>query len=125
MKRPDFENNPPPGPKVVPLEVVGEIPRESEASRVPPPASGQASTPGKGGTARFLVTLAVAALADGAEVLFPMAWVPIDLATVGVFFLLWGVRWEVALVLIPELIPGANVFPSWVLLALYLGNKRL
>jgi hypothetical protein len=113
MKRPDSENNPPPGPKVVPLEVVGEIPRESEASRVPPPASGQASTPGKGGTARFVVTLAVAALADGAEVLFPMAWVPIDLATVGVFFLLWGVRWEVALVLIPELAPGCYWRSIW------------
>lgn len=72
---------------------------------------------------RFVLTLCVAALADGLEVLFPPAWVPIDLATVGVFFLLWGFRWEVALVLLPELIPGANVFPSWILLAFYLGNQ--
>jgi len=123
MHRPDSENNKPPEPKVVPLEVVGEIPPESDASRVPPPSRGPASRAEKGGTMRFVFTLAVAALADGLEVLFPMAWVPIDLATVGVFFLLWGFRWEVALVLLPELIPGANVFPSWVLLALYLGNK--
>ena len=71
---------------------------------------------------RFVLTLLVAAAADGLEVLFPLAWIPIDLATVGLFFLLWGFRWEVALVLLPEIIPGVNVFPSWVLLALYLGN---
>ena len=110
----------------VPLEVVDHIPGE-----IPSPGTGdasgsgsQASKPGFfGENLRFIVTLAVAGLADGLEVLFPFAWVPIDLATVGVFFLLWGLRWEVALVLLPELIPGANIFPSWILLALYLGKQ--
>jgi len=125
MKSQESGNNTPPAPKVVPLEIVDEIPPASGAARVPPEPQGASSQPRQGGTVRFVLTLCVAALADGLEVLFPPAWVPIDLATVGVFFLLWGFRWEVALVLVPELIPGANVFPSWILLALYLGNQGL
>ncbi len=117
-------NDPPKKPeaKEVPLTFVDQIPGEgtaSDASPGSPPSSG-----GRGNTMRFVLTLGVAALADGLEVLFPIAWIPIDLVTVGVFFLLWGFRWEVALVLVPELIPGVNVFPSWVLLALYMGQQQ-
>lgn len=73
---------------------------------------------------RFVVSLLVGALADWLEIIFPVAWLPIDCVTAAVFFMLWGLRWETALVLIPELIPGLNMFPSWVLLAFYLGQKN-
>jgi hypothetical protein len=41
----------------------------------------------------------------------------------GGVFLIWGLRWEIAVVLLPELVPGMNVFPSWTLLAMYLEKK--
>lgn len=112
-------------PKVVPLEVVDSIPGEPKETGGPNDTVG-GGVPVSGGlasSARFVIGLAFAALADGLEVMFPPAWIPIDLAMVGVFFFLWGFRWEIALVLLPELIPGANVFPSWILLALYLGRQ--
>jgi hypothetical protein len=104
------------------LEVVDDVPNGAKTA-VPPDRSTEDQRGLTGSPVRFLLGLTVAAVADGLEVLFPLAWIPIDLATVGVFFLLWGFRWEVALVLLPELIPGVNVFPSWVLLALYLGGR--
>ena len=114
-------------PKVVTLEVVDEIP---EGGGIPRGGGrmgqGSEKTSKQGRFAhfiRFALSLAVAAAADGLEVVFPPAWVVIDLATAGVFLLLWGIRWEVAIVLIPELIPGVAIFPSWTLLALFLGGR--
>jgi len=122
MKQEDSDHSKQAGPKVVPLEVVDEIPMPGGGCDEPRKTDGgENHQPNRRGL-RFVLSLSVAAVADGLEVLFPFAWVPIDLATVGIFFLLWGFRWEVALVLIPELIPGVNVFPSWIMLALYLGN---
>lgn len=117
-------------PKVVPLEVVNEIPgaaRDAADADQEPSGSAAAATGARGHrqhSIRFILSLIVAAIADGLEAMFPFAWIPIDLATVGFFFLLWGFRWEVAVVLIPELIPGVNVFPSWILLALYFGSQN-
>ena len=117
-------------PKVVPLEVVDEIPRaarETADADQEPIGSTRAAKEArrqKQHSIRFILTLIVAAIADGLEAMFPFAWIPIDLATVGFFFLLWGFRWEVAVVLIPELIPGVNMFPSWILLALYFGSQN-
>ncbi len=122
MKQEDSGHSKHAVPKVVPLEVVDEIPMTGGRCEGPRKAEeGETHRQTQRGW-RFVLSLIVAAVADGLEVLFPFAWVPIDLATVGVFFLLWGFRWEVALVLIPELIPGVNAFPSWIMLALYLGN---
>lgn len=122
MKQDESDRSKHPEPKVVPLEVVEEIPMGGRLGNDPSKTGvGENHRPGKR-RGRFFLSLGVAAVADGLEVLFPFAWVPIDLATVGIFFLLWGFRWEVALVLIPELIPGVNVYPSWTMLALYLGN---
>lgn len=122
MKREDDCRSTGTGPKLVPLEVVDEIPNQGGKDVGSQKPKGTQGRGARAGGMRFLLSLGVAALADGLEVLFPFAWVPIDLATVGAFFLLWGFRWEVALVLIPELIPGVNTFPSWVMLALYFGN---
>jgi len=112
-----------PTPREVPLEVVNDLPKSERAGE----ASGGSSTESRQGSTspfRFVVSLLVGALADWLEVMFPFAWLPIDCVTAAVFFMLWGLRWETALVLVPELIPGLNMFPSWVLLAFYLGQKN-
>jgi len=96
----------------------------SASKRVPPPVDGPAQA-GSGKSAAFKATasLALAVVADALEVAFPPAWLVIDACTTVAFFLIWGLRWEIAVVLLPELVPGMNVFPSWTLLALYLGRK--
>jgi hypothetical protein len=125
MNRPDSDNSRKTESKEVPLEFVEKIPGAAERGNTTQKESGEGRTGRKANVVRFVLSLLVAATADGLEVLFPPAWLPIDLATVALFLLLWGFRWEVALVLVPEIIPGANVFPSWILLALYLGNQNL
>jgi hypothetical protein len=72
---------------------------------------------------KFIVTLAIAGAADGLQLLVPPMWIPIDIVATLSFFALWGLRWEIALVLLPELAPGIEAFPSWVALAFYLGRK--
>ena len=72
---------------------------------------------------KFFLTLVVAAVADGLQLLFPPFWLPIDAAAAVVFFLLWGPRWEIAVALVPELSPGLEAFPCWTALALYLGGR--
>jgi hypothetical protein len=75
------------------------------------------------GAFKAMVSLAVAGAADALEVAFPPAWLVVDAFATVAFFLIWGLRWEIALVLLPELVPGMNVFPSWTLLAMYLKKK--
>jgi hypothetical protein len=130
MDEPESESSKKTAPKVVPLEVVDEVPGTARqkgdsypGSQREADSSGNARVRGQQ-SMRFVLTIVVASIADVLEAMFPPAWIPIDLATVAFFFLLWGFRWEVAAVLIPELIPGVNMFPSWILLALYLGNQN-
>jgi hypothetical protein len=78
---------------------------------------------GRGRTIRFLLTLAVAASADVLQWLFPPLWIPIDVVTALVFVALWGLRWEIAVALVPELAPGVDTFPCWIALAIYLGSR--
>ena len=104
----------------VEVEVLG--PEEATA---PGKSAGKASAniSGKADGFKSIVGLAVAAAADALEAAFPPAWLVIDALTTIAFFLIWGLRWEIAVVLLPELVPGMNVFPSWTLLAIYLGRK--
>ncbi|MEI7911846.1 MAG: hypothetical protein WCK77_19620 [Verrucomicrobiota bacterium] len=74
---------------------------------------------------KFIVTLAIAAAADGLQLLLPPLWIPIDIVAALSFFALWGLRWEIVVVLLPELTPGVEAFPSWVVLAFYLGRNSL
>ena len=74
---------------------------------------------------KFILTLAIAGAADGLQLAFPPLWIPIGIVAALSFFALWGLRWEIAIVLLPELAPGIEAFPSWVALALYLGRKSL
>lgn len=72
---------------------------------------------------KFLLSLAIAAVADGMQLLVPPMWIPIDVVAALIFFALWGFRWEVALALVPELTPGVDLFPTWIALAIYLGGR--
>jgi hypothetical protein len=105
----------------VPIEVLGA----ASASKRVPPVGAETERGGFGKSSAFkaMASLAVAGAADALEVAFPPAWLVIDACATTAFFLIWGLRWEIAVVLVPELIPGMNVFPSWTLLALYLGKK--
>ncbi len=79
--------------------------------------------PRKAGLFRLIVSLAIAAIADGlnaADFSVPLIYIPVDIATVLMLLALWGMRRELLLALIPELIPALNVFPTWVAVVLYL-----
>ena len=47
-----------------------------------------------------------------------------DIATVLILLATWGIRRELLLVLVPELIPGLNMFPTWVAVVIYLYYHR-
>ena len=72
---------------------------------------------------KYVVTIAVAATADSLQIAFPPLWIPISLITAVILFLLWGWRWEILVVLVPELAPVIGIFPSWVAIALYLTGR--
>jgi hypothetical protein len=120
------------GPQAVevPVEVLGAEEQQGapentfSSRRVPPQGTGQARDPaGKSAAFRSMTSLAVGVAADALEVAFPPAWLLIDAVATVSFFLIWGLRWEIAVVLLPEIVPGMNVFPSWTLLAFYLEKK--
>jgi hypothetical protein len=132
-KGPDV-NKKPDAAVEVPVEVLdaeesGASARQSDRSWIPPGSPADASAAGDRGLGRSsafksMASLVLAVAADSLELAFPPAWVVIDAFTTLAFFLIWGLRWEIAVVLLPELIPGMNVFPSWTLLAIYLGKKN-
>lgn len=95
--------------------------KDNRASR----ACGDADGRKTGGAWKLLLSLGIAGVADGLQLMFPPFWIPIAIAASIPFFLLWGLRWEIAIVLVPELAPGVEAFPSWIALALYLGRKSL
>ncbi len=74
---------------------------------------------------RFLLTVLVAGAADALEVAFPPLFILFDAVAIFVLLALWGWRWEIAMVLIPEVIPGLDLFPTWTALAFYLGAKGI
>ena len=79
-----------------------------------------------GGWMRFrpAATFACALLADGLQWLLPFLWPVCDGAMVLAVLLLWGWRWEVLVAVIPELIPGLELAPTWTLFAVYLVITR-
>ena len=70
------------------------------------------------------MSLAVAGVADSLNVAFPVLFLPVGILTALILLALWGLRWEVAVAVIPELIPGVAMFPSWVLLVCYLAGVK-
>lgn len=73
---------------------------------------------------RPLLTFACALIADGLQWLLPFLWPVCDGAMVLCVLLLWGWRWEVLVAVIPELIPGLELAPTWTVFAAYLVLAR-
>lgn len=79
--------------------------------------------PQKASILKFILSLSIAAISDGlnaADFSVPLIYIPVDIATVLILLALWGMRRELLLALIPELIPALNVFPTWVAVVVYL-----
>ncbi len=112
------ETMPPPPPIPPPPAEELELVEETGAPQTPPPRPPV-------GVFACAFTLLVAACADALEVAFPLAWVPVDIAVALLLLLIWGRRWEVAVVILPELIPGVSMFPTWTLLAVYLTTGQV
>ena len=77
------------------------------------------------GTIRTVATIGIAAIADGLQIAFPAMWIPISLIAAAIFFLLWGWRWEILVVLLPELAPIVGLVPTWTAVAIYLTRKEM
>lgn len=77
----------------------------------------------QGPSLKYVVTIAVAATADSLQIAFPPLWIPISLITAVILFSLWGWRWEILVVLVPELAPVIGIFPTWIAIALYLTGR--
>lgn len=74
---------------------------------------------------KCVATLAVAATADGLQIAFPAFWIPISIITAITLFLLWGWRWEILVVLVPELAPVIGILPTWTGVAIYLTGREI
>ena len=75
-------------------------------------------------TAAIAFSFLVALCADGFQLLLPPAWWLADGFACLALFCIWGFRKEILLFLIPELVPGIAIFPSWTLAILALARKR-
>lgn len=69
---------------------------------------------------RALLSLGCALAADGIQWLFPPSWVVADGLMVLMLLLVWGRRWEILVAVVPEVIPGLDLFPTWTLFVGYL-----
>ena len=79
---------------------------------------------GRPGVVRPLMTFACALIADGLQWVLPFLWPVCDGAMVICVLLLWGWRWEVLVAVVPELIPGLELAPTWTVFAAYLVMAR-
>jgi hypothetical protein len=73
---------------------------------------------------RAALTFLCALTADGLQWLIPFLWPVFDAGMVFATLILWGWRWEVLIAVIPELIPGIELAPTWTLFAAYLVATR-
>lgn len=109
----------------------GMIKRKPDGSAFPrPPGSEPVSerppvSPGRSSGLPLFTGLAIAMIADALDVAFPMLSLPMGFLTAILLSLIFGVRWETFVVLIPESLPVTAMFPTWVILVFYLaGIKR-
>lgn len=80
----------------------------------------------KGGShkLRVVLTFVCALIADGMQWLIPFLFPVWDGAMVIAILLLWGWRWEILVAIVPELIPGLELAPTWTIFAGYLVVAR-
>jgi hypothetical protein len=76
------------------------------------------------GTWRCLFSVAFALAADGVQWLIPPLWLACDGVIAIALLVIWGWRWEIAVAVIPEVIPGFDLFPTWTLFVGYLIASR-
>ena len=69
---------------------------------------------------RAVLSLGCAVAADGLQWLIPPSWIVCDGAMVIALLVFWGWRWEIAVAVLPEVIPGLDLFPTWTLFVGYL-----
>ena len=69
---------------------------------------------------RSVISMACALVADGLQWLIPPLWILWDGAMVVALLVIWGPRWEIAVAVIPEVVPGLDLFPTWTLFTGYL-----
>ena len=77
----------------------------------------------KPGILKVVVSFAVAAVADGlnaADFSVPLIYIPVDIVTVLILLAIWGMRREIVVALVTEMIPALNLFPTWVAVVAYL-----
>ena len=85
-----------------------------------PPAE---SKPPKPSVLKFAISLVIAGTADCLDFLLPLLSIPIGVGTAISLLALWGWRWEILVVLVPEAIPGLSFCPTWIALVVYMGIK--
>src|SRR4029079_17571404 len=85
---------------------------------MPPTGLGTSSTNSR--KARVVLTVMCAVIADGLQWFLPFLWPVWDGAMVVAILLLWGWRWEILVAVIPELIPGLALAPTWTIFAGYI-----
>ena len=88
------------------------------------PISRPGGPPARSHKARAVMTFACALLADGMQWLVPFLWPVWDGAMVVAILVLWGWRWEVLIAVVPELIPGLELAPTWTIFAAYIVMSR-
>lgn len=76
--------------------------------------------PARSNKTRAVLTMICALIADGLQWILPFLWPVWDGAMVVAILVLWGWRWEILLAVIPELIPGLELAPTWTIFAGYL-----
>lgn len=76
--------------------------------------------PDKAWMIRAFLSLPCALVADGLQWLIPPLWMICDGTMVVALLLIWGWRWEIAVAVIPEVVPGLDLFPTWTLFVGYL-----
>ena len=79
-----------------------------------------AARPARSHKARAVLTILCAVVADGLQWVLPFLWPVWDGAMVVAILVLWGWRWEILLAVIPELIPGLELAPTWTIFAGYI-----
>lgn len=107
--------------------------RDADAAPPAPAGAGHASVhyePDARGrrsrTVKAVLTVLCALVADGLQWLLPLLWPVWDGGMVLAILVLWGWRWEILVAVVPELIPGIELAPTWTIFATYLvlGRRR-
>jgi hypothetical protein len=84
------------------------------------PAAKPSGLPARSNKARAVITILCAVIADGLQWVLPFLWPVWDGMMVIAILMLWGWRWEILVAVIPELIPGLELAPTWTIFAGYI-----